>query len=200
MIPETLFSKKDLHRFNFDGIGLAGERFGHLLSRIHADAPQKKFAISFPEYSENSLGRELRLFTETKMESLDILCGPETSCYVLGNLAITPPEEIHVERLGKVETFVRRRLYNEKHSPSSIFRKEKRTEKFNKFKIEQEGTCTKIHIGYNKKIELPSFFIQSRSTGQSFSVHVDRIKIIGSFPGLFITGNSYGLGGITPVL
>ena len=86
MIPEAIFLKEDPHQFQFDVGGVAGERFGHLLSRIHADSPQKQFAIGFPEYSENSLGRELRLFTETRLDSLDIIRGPETSCYILSFL------------------------------------------------------------------------------------------------------------------
>jgi CRISPR-associated endoribonuclease Cas6/Csy4 subtype I-F len=199
MIPETLFSKEEPCRFKFDVGCLASERFGHLLSRIHVDAPQKQFAIGFPEYSESSLGRELRLFTETRQDALDILRGQETSCYILGNLAITPPEEIPVESLGKVELFVRRRSDNDKHSLSAISRKEKRTGRSHNFKIEQEGTCTKIQFGNNKKV-LPNLFIQSRSTRQSFCVYVEKIQIIGNYPGLFIPGNAYGLGGVTPVL
>ena len=199
MIPEAIFLKEDPHQFQFDVGGVAGERFGHLLSRIHADSPQKQFAIGFPEYSENSLGRELRLFTETRLDALDILRGPETSCYILGNLAITPPEEIPVESFGKVELFVRRRSDNDKRSLSAILRKEKRTGRSPNFRIEQEGSCTKIQFGNNRK-KLPNLFIQSRSTRQSFCVYVEKIQIIGNYPGLFIPGNAYGLGGVTPVL
>lgn len=198
MIPEAIFSKKDPHRFQFDVGGLASERFGHLLSRIHVDAPQKQFAISFPEYSKNSLGRELHLFTETKMDALDILRCPETSCYILGNLAVVPPEEISVERSGKVEMCVRRRSENDKRAPSTIIRKEKRTCTYNS-KTGQESSCTNPKLGY-KKNDLPNFFVQSRSTGQSFCVYVEKIQIIGRYPGLFIPGNAYGLGGVTPVL
>ena len=48
--------------------------FGMLLSSIHADSPQRPFAVSFPEF-EKTIGQTLVLWAESKDDLFAVLRG-----------------------------------------------------------------------------------------------------------------------------
>ena len=163
--------------------------FGMLLSSIHADSPQRPFAVSFPEL-EKTIGQTLVLWAESKDDLFAVLRGKKTSNFLIGNFEIGAHFEVDAHNASSFEVFSRIRPKEEKKIRSYLDRQKRRG------KI--ENLERSVSSSENKP---PSLVIKSQTNNQVFPLFIKREKIKTmtlSQKDFRLKASTYGLGATIP--
>ncbi|WP_293986162.1 type I-F CRISPR-associated endoribonuclease Cas6/Csy4 [uncultured Megasphaera sp.] len=137
-----------------------------------------RIGISFPQYTEESLGNKVRIFSKEReiLESADI---PQALRFLQDYIHLTAIREVAAPRIKGYA------VYRRYQPDSSRFRKAKRYAKRNGISYEKAFKLMKT----KKPRRLPYVQLKSKTTQQKFSLFIEKIEA----PACEGNFNAYGL-------
>lgn len=196
-LPIAEDSKND----NYPDMNVAGRLF----SELHFAGYAQKYAVSFPDYGENGIGRKIRLFAEKKELIEQMLAEKKVSRIIRDYCLCTKPKLLSLQNIEKWEKFDRNRTCD-RAVVSRVQRAIRDKDNFdykpgclnsNIVELSEKGySIEEISEKLRKKVDLPFLKHESKSTG--FYVNIFISKKEGNKPKIFYP-NNFGLGTDLPV-